>query len=78
MKYRMDAVRPYRAHLSQKERDRLKAEKLAKRRERHVGHESPVDPTAGATQEQFPSAWPGADENPIVAGIARTLSMGLS
>ncbi|MGC2414578.1 MAG: hypothetical protein WA459_18015 [Stellaceae bacterium] len=61
----------YRSHLSKKERDRLKAEKLAKRQERHIGHPSPIDPTAGAP-EQFPSNWPDAPED--FQGIARTLS----
>jgi hypothetical protein len=75
MKYRLNTVRPYRAHLSRKDRERLKAEKNAKRAEAHRGHPSPIDPTAGAAPEQFRSNWP--DGNPIIEGIARTLSRGL-
>jgi hypothetical protein len=46
------------------------------RRERPKGEGAPVDWSLN-TSGQFPNAFPAVNGNPIVEGVARTLSRGL-
>ncbi len=58
---------------------RFRSDKPVKERQRAVKRALKDAKRAArrAAPEQFPSAFPDADDNPIVEGIARTLSRGL-